>query len=1694
MVVTTSTASALHAASVKLTYGAGNIEDAANLQRGLEIMAVAVGTSGEDGAAMGASAIRSCLAPLLAEPAELPNDASVAQKKRNDNDWETYFENTKHWGKINMYIYNYMLSICDPRMKERLQGQDDFADITAQQDGIRLLTLIRSICHRKEGGSMSVAARVEFDVQVHTACQKEKETLQTYAQRFIQMMEVSDSNGAKIGSHQTAMIYEYLKEYAEKNGVDITSGIEEAVKDKTVFTDTVVEEATKKAREAYRAALLLVLADRRRFSGLKDDLRKKYLLGEDKYPRSIAEAVRLLDQYEKNVSTKSKQPGEADESLAFFQGHEEEKKEDDGAHIEAPTDPAKLAAFIVPLRKGTAKAEAGWKIFKTFDKAKKSSFWAAHNKLQAARTKGEAHVNMKEGEDVTSLDGVGFAEVAGEGHNASDGRALVDSCASHHSAHSDSHLTNVREAKTPLRSQCNAGTTTATQQGDMGPITFFLGSDGIATLLSEPQLEREGCSITKIDGVRKIIFPNGNQLTCKSDSSGVQAGMPWVYASELKALPADAFTPTTSGDESGENHLQTVRGNISGSGLTPRQIKRAYLAADLQAKTGHHTDETFKRMVSSDGFRNSPITVQDISHKQRLFGPSRAALRGRTTRAKPDRVNTEQMSIPRDFYELHKFVTLCGDVMFVNGVAFLCTSSRDIRFFTAEHVPNRTAKQLSSSLKKIIRLYGSGGFIVRIILMDMEFEKVADEMENVIVNTTAAREHVAEIERGIRTIKERARCTVSELPFAWKCLHRQVIIHLIYHTVKWLNVVPAKDGISEKFSPREIVLQRRIDVAKDAPFQFGTYLEASNDDELTNTMKPRTDGGIFLGTSNNIQRSHKVFDLRTGKVVTRRTSKEVPMPNRVIRRMNWWGKKSKQIQYGRKLAFLNRRKQSYDWENDENDPLEALEEAEEQKVHDDVPAELPGIPLEEDIPEGPAVIDEPEETLAEAASRAREAAGIEPDQAANAHSMPTTMRRVTFKDILLKSEGVDIKVEDVDELDEDVDDEEGADTAWENPDDREGDVAEEDLGSINSPPTPSRYPSRQRRQADHMNIKHSSDYDSTKSYSGAAHDGVIHATVAEEVAADFEQEPDLEFILGVALAQTYNLKQGLKLFGKRAEAATTKEFTQLHETESFVPLDAKSLSYEERREALTALLFLTEKRDGKIKARVPVDGSPQRKYVSRQDAASPTVANEAVKLTCAQEAHERRCVKVIDCPGAFLKADLEDHVVMVFRGRLAELMAEVAPKLYRKYIILGKNGEPLLYVKLQKALYGLLQSALLFYKKLAGDLKADGFTLNLYDPCVANKMVNGKQMTVTWHVDDLKISHFEEKEVDKFIGYLKSIYGDNLSEQGGPVVDYLGTHIYYPGDGTVQFSQIPYLSKIIDDFPEQITATKASPAANYLFNVRDEAEATYLDTERANAFHHATAQLAFLRARSRPDIDPAVAFLTTRVRKPDEDDWGKLKRVLQYLKGTKYMKLTISVNSLTILNWWVDASYSIHEDCKGHTGIIMSMGKGATLSASWKQKINVRSSTEGELVGIDDALPLILWCLYFMEAQGYTIEHNIVNQDNQSTLLLARNGRFSSGKRTKHIKARYFNIADKVAAGEIELAYEPTETMWADVLNKPKQGKAFREFRAFLMNVPTNYDDEIERERTHPDQMPRDLVTVDTDTLTKAAQSIMQKV
>ena len=121
-----------------------------------------------------------------------------------------------------------------------------------------------------------------------------------------------------------------------------------------------------------------------------------------------------------------------------------------------------------------------------------------------------------------------------------------------------------------------------------------------------------------------------------------------------------------------------------------------------------------------------------------------------------------------------------------------------------------------------------------------------------------------------------------------------------------------------------------------------------------------------------------------------------------------------------------------------------------------------------------------------------------------------------------------------------------------------------------------------------------------------------------------------------------------------------------------------------------------------------------------------------------------------------------------------------------------------------------------------------------------------------------------------------------------------------------------------------------------------------LPEEQARQFHRTVAQLLFLCKRARPDIEPLVSFLTTRVKEPDEDDWGKLKHGLGYLKGTLYMKRHMKADSLSMIRWWVDASYGVHWDCKGHTGAMMSMEKGAAVNISRKHKLNTGSSTEAE--------------------------------------------------------------------------------------------------------------------------------------------------
>jgi hypothetical protein len=393
-----------------------------------------------------------------------------------------------------------------------------------------------------------------------------------------------------------------------------------------------------------------------------------------------------------------------------------------------------------------------------------------------------------------------------------------------------------------------------------------------------------------------------------------------------------------------------------------------------------------------------------------------------------------------------------------------------------------------------------------------------------------------------------------------------------------------------------------------------------------------------------------------------------------------------------------------------------------------------------------------------------------------------------------------------------------------------------------------------------------------------------------------------------------------------------------------------------------------------------------------------------------------------------------------------------------------KNGKPIMYVQLKKALYGTLQAALLFWKDLSKKLVAWGFKINPYDWCVANKTIQGKQCTILWHVDDIKVSHVESSVVDNMLELFKAEYGKEapLTITRGKVHEYLGMTIDYSVVGKVQITMIPYIQNMLSEIPNDMAGESATPAASHLFQVDEDADK--LDETTAQLFHHYVAKLLFLCKRARPDIQTAIAFLCTRVKEPDTDDYKKLTRTMRYLRGTVDMPLTLEANNMSIVKWWVDAAYAVHPDMKSHTGGLMSLGKGAIYGASTKQKLNTKSSTEAKLVGVNDVMCQILWTRYFLEAQGYAVTDSIINQDNQSAMLLEKNGRGSSSKRTRHINIRYFFVADRVAAGEVKIQYCPTEEMLADFFTKPLQGSIFRRFRNFILNIqgdlasPTSQD------------------------------------
>jgi hypothetical protein len=1023
--------------------------------------------------------------------------------------------------------------------------------------------------------------------------------------------------------------------------------------------------------------------------------------------------------------------------------------------------------------------------------------------------------------------------------------------------------------------------------------------------------------------------------------------------------------------------------------------------------------------------RNSPIERADIKAAEEIYGTNIGSLKGKTATHKSIPVDGRIAGVPNAIRSKFQSVIVAVDIMYINKIPFFLTISRGLHFGTVETIRTRHMDVVLKAVKRMIGQYTRRGFRVDAIHADPEFTPLQAALPRIGFNFCAQNEHVPDIERFIRTVKDRVRSAYNMVPF--KHIPRLIISRVVANAVFWLNAFPHSDGVSNTLSPRYLLTGRHLDYKKHVRTEFGGYVQTH--EQHSNDMNARTLGAICLGPSGNEQGGHYFMSISTGKRIHRHWWNELPMPDDVIDRVNQLGRRQNMP---RILSFADRYGLAIiDDDDDIDNDHDSTYDSEDDSNGDD-----------DDFN-----VDD-----------------YDDDDDSDANSIDTNANNdIDGPDLPVAPTGVDDAEDAAEEIGEDDESDNES-----NDDDDNGGPPELQQPEPDDDTDPD--------ESDDEDNQNDDDDDITIP-------GVAAATEIEDEIHTPEDTSDDEATQGTTVNRRYNLRpghrqrnydhmykfndneelfmteqmslnRGLKEFGLDGADAVVRELKQLDYLNAIKPVHSKKMTSVQKKDSLRYLMYLKQKRCGRVKARGCADGRKQRIYKTKEETSSPTVSIEALFLTSIIDAKEGRDVATVDIPGAFLHSDIDELIHLIMDGPMADLLVKVNPEKYCEFVVKDRNGKSVIYVELKKALYGTLQAALLFWENLSTFLTEElGFTINKYDRCTVNKIINGKQCTVVWHVDDLKLSHIDPKVLDEIIRRLREKYGQEapLTVTRGKVHEYLGMTLDYGEVGKVKFIMDDYVKNLIDNVPSDMTGTAATPGSNHLFNVNDDAEK--LSPEMSDKYHQMTAKLLYLSKRVRPDIQPTVAFMCTRVKEPDVDDWKKLGRCIRYIRGSKEIFLTLEADDSGKLEWWVDASFAVHRDFKSHTGMTISLGKGSPISGSWRQKLNTKSSTEAELVGVDDRMHVIVWTRNFLIDQGFNIQDIVVYQDNQSAILLERNGRTSSSRRTRHVNIRYFFVSDRIANKELRVEYCPTDDMWGDFMTKTLQGTKFKRMRAKIMNI-----------------------------------------
>lgn len=472
-----------------------------------------------------------------------------------------------------------------------------------------------------------------------------------------------------------------------------------------------------------------------------------------------------------------------------------------------------------------------------------------------------------------------------------------------------------------------------------------------------------------------------------------------------------------------------------------------------------------------------------------------------------------------------------------------------------------------------------------------------------------------------------------------------------------------------------------------------------------------------------------------------------------------------------------------------------------------------------------------------------------------------------------------------------------------------------------------------------------------------------------------------------------------------------------------------------------------------LKARLVLNGNRQDQIIYPiNERYSPTISTSTINLALQLAIDHNLKLNVLDVKCAFLNSPIQKQVKMRIEPEIAKYLIELKPD-WHDYLKLDGS----LLVQLNKALYGSIEAAHLWNNHINNTItKICKFNQSNVDPCLYYYNSNNIFSLILVHVDDILLLSNNENFTEDTIQLLSKEYGQ-LKRQTGDKFKYLGTEINYDiSSNSISVTQSNYTKSIIEEYVK--VKDNNYPITNNDLE-KFQSESLLANAYDSKEYRSIIMKINYLATHTRPDILLATSILATKSSKPNKNDCDALLKLLGYLKSTADYGIRFSKSNSTNttdvkVNLYCDASFAIHNDAKSHTGILISLNDTSSpiYSRSIKQKLVTRSSTEAELVSVDEGI------LIALRIKNILTELNIDNtlclfQDNMSAITIAKEGSKMNSGNSRHMTIKINALKQLLDSNNVFIYYINTSNMLADILTKPLTGKLFYKFRRRLLNL-----------------------------------------